>query len=150
MKTYIIEAKVTLMSSISHNGGEQNGIVTHLRREKFVQPKGKIEEVPVISGNSSRGKMRDISALDVLTKEDYTKIKVDLESHLLLFSGGALESVGADKKLNLEKVRKMRNDMPALSILGCSIGNIILPGKLQVGKMYPICKEMIHLIPENF
>ena len=54
MKTYILEGIVTALSSISHNGGEKNGIVTQLRREKFVQPNGKVIEVPVISGNSIR------------------------------------------------------------------------------------------------
>jgi hypothetical protein len=150
MKTYIIEAKVTAKSSISHNGGDQNGTVTQLRREKFVQSKGKVVEVPVISGNSSRGKMRDLVAVDVLTKADETKIQVDLDSHNLLFSGGSLESLGTDKQLDLEKVRKMRADMPGLSVFGCSIGNIILPGKVQVGKMIPICKETAHLIPAKF
>ena len=149
MKTYIIEAKVTALSSISHNGGEQNGVVTHFRREKIVQPKGKVVDVPVISGNSSRGKMRDISALDILTKEDNVKIQVDLDSHNLLFSGGSLESVG-NKQLDLKKVRQMRVDMPALSVFGCSIGNIILPGKVQVGKMIPVCQETLHLIPGKF
>ena len=149
MKTYIIVAKITALSSISHNGGEKNGIVTHLRREKFVQSRGKVADVPVISGNSSRGKMRDIAAVDILTKNDYSKIKVELESHNLLFSGGSLESVESEKKLDLEKVRKMRKDMPTLSVFGCSIGNIILPGKIQIGKMYPICKELLHLIPDK-
>lgn len=150
MKTYIIEAKVTAKTSISHNGGDRNGTVTMLRREKFVQEKGGVVEVPVISGNSCRGKMRDMTAVDVLTKDDGLKIQVDQDSHNLLFSGGSLESLGEDKTLNLEKVRKMRQDMPGLSVFGCAIGNIILPGKVQVGKMVPICKETKHLIPEEF
>jgi CRISPR/Cas system CSM-associated protein Csm3 (group 7 of RAMP superfamily) len=149
MKTYIIEAKVTALSSISHNGGETNGVVTQLRREKFVQPNGHVVEIPVISGNSTRGKMRDISAVDILTKENGEKIKLDAEAFNLLFSGGSLESEG-NKPLNLEKVRQMRKDMPGLSVFGCSIGNIILPGKVQVGKMMPICKENEHMIPDNF
>ena len=72
MKTYIVEAKVTALSSVSHNGGEKNGVVTQLRREKCVQSKGKVAEVPVISGNSSRGIMRDMSAIDILTKKDFS------------------------------------------------------------------------------
>jgi len=149
MKTYIIEAIVTAMTSIAHNGGERNGVITQLRREKLVQPRGNVVDVPLISGNSPRGKMRDISAMDILTKEDGTKIQVDAEPFNLLFSGGSLESVGSNKPLNLEKVRKMRKDMPALSVFGCSIGNVILPGKIKIGKMYPICKETIHLLPEK-
>ena len=150
MRTYIIQAKVTALSSISHNGGETNGTITQLRREKFVQEKGSVVDVPLVSGNSTRGKMRDMSAIDILTKSSGDKIKVDLDSHNLLFSGGSLERVWAGKQLDLAKVRKMRKDMPALSVFGCSIGNIILPGKVQIGKMYPVCKETKRLIPEVF
>lgn len=149
MKTYIIQAKVTALSSVSHNGGETNGIVTQLRREKFVN-NNKVVNVPLISGNSTRGKMRDLSAIDILTKlESGVKIQVDLDSHNLLFSGGSLESTGA-KHLDLEKVRKMRKGIPIVSVFGCSIGNIILPGKVQIGKMYPICKELDSFIPDEF
>jgi hypothetical protein len=67
----------------------------------------------------------------------------------LLFSGGSLESTGVEG-VNVEKVRQLRKDIPMLSVLGCSVGNIILPGKLDMGKMIPICKETLHLIPEKY
>ena len=149
MKTYILEGTVTALSSISHNGGEKNGVVTQLRREKFVQPNGKVVEVPVISGNSIRGKMRDLSAIDILTKLDGAKIQIDGDSFNLLFSGGSLESTG-ESGVNINKVRQMRKDMPMLSVLGGSVGNLILPGKLDMGKLIPIAKETAHLIPEKF
>lgn len=149
MKTYIIEAIVTAMTSIAHNGGERNGIITQLRREKFQQPGGKVIEAPLISGNSTRGKMRDIAAETILTNEKGEKVQVDAAVFNLLFMGGSLESEGANKPLDLEKVRKMRTDMPAISVFGCSIGNIILPGKIKIGKMYPICKEIAHILPEK-
>jgi hypothetical protein len=149
MKTYILEGIVTALSSISHNGGEKNGIVTQLRREKFVQKNGKVIEVPVISGNSIRGKMRDIAAIEILTKTDGVKIKVDGDSFNLLFTGGSLESTGS-VGINIDKVRQMRKDMPMLSVLGGSVGNVILPGKLDMGKMIPIAKETLHIIPEKF
>lgn len=149
MKTYILEGTCTALSSISHNGGEKNGTTVQLRREKFVQPKGKIVEIPVISGNSIRGKLRDLAAIDILTKKDGVKVQVDADNFNLLFSGGSLESVG-NKQLDIEKVRQMRKDIPMISILGCSIGNIILPGKVDIGKMIPICKETLHIIPKKF
>ena len=149
MKTYVLEGIVTALSIICHNGGEKNGIVTQLRREKYVQKNGKVIEVPVISGNSIRGKMRDIAAIEILTKNDGVKIKVDSGSFNLLFTGGNLESTG-DAGINIEKVRQMRKDMPMLSVLGGSVGNVILPGKLDMGKMIPIAKETLHLIPEKF
>ena len=149
MKTYVMEIKVTAKSSISHNGGEINGITAQLRREKFVDEKGSVFEIPVISGNSIRGKMRDIYAFDVLTKENGDRLKLSADDFNLMFSGGSLESTGS-KLIDIEKVKKLRADLPGLSIFGCSVGNVILPGKLQIGKMLPICKESEHLIPDNF
>jgi CRISPR/Cas system CSM-associated protein Csm3 (group 7 of RAMP superfamily) len=149
MKTFILEGIVTALSSITHNGGEKNGTVTQLRREKFVQKNGKPIEIPVISGNSIRGKLRDISAIEILTKLDGAKIKVDADSFNLLFTGGSLESTGSEG-INIEKVRQMRRDMPMLSVLGGSVGNVILPGKVEIGKLIPIAKETLHLIPEQY
>lgn len=149
MKTYILEGTCTALSSISHNGGERNGTIIQLRREKFVQPSGKVVEIPVISGNSIRGKIRDLAAIDILTRKDGVKVQVDADNFNLLFSGGSLESVG-EKNLDIEKVRQLRKDIPMISVLGCSIGNIILPGKVDIGKMIPICKETLHIIPEKF
>lgn len=148
MKTFILEGIVTALSSITHNGGEKNGTVTQLRREKFVQPNGKTMEIPVISGNSIRGKLRDLAAIDILTKSDGVKIKVDADSFNLLFTGGSLESTGGSG-IDVEKVRQMRRDMPMLSVLGGSVGNVILPGKVEIGKLIPIAKETLHLLPES-
>lgn len=149
MKTFVLEGVCTALSSISHNGGEKNGTIVQLRREKFVQPNGSVVEIPIISGNSIRGKIRDLAAIDILTKKDGAKVQVDADSFNLLFSGGALESTG-EKNLDIEKVRQMRKDMPMISVLGCSVGNVILPGKVDIGKMIPICKETLHLIPKKF
>lgn len=149
MKTYILEGVVTALSSITHNGGEKNGTVTQLRREKFVQQNGKTIEIPVISGNSVRGKLRDIAAIEILTKKDGVKIKVDADSFNLLFTGGSLTSTG-DSGVNIEKVRQMRKDMPMLSVLGGSVGNVIIPGKVEIGKLIPISKETLHIIPKQF
>ena len=58
MKTCTLEGICTALSSISHNGGEKNGTIVQLRREKFVQPKGNVVEIPIISGNSIRTSAR--------------------------------------------------------------------------------------------
>lgn len=149
MKTFVLEGTCTALSSISHNGGEKNGTIVQLRREKFVQPKGNVVEIPIISGNSIRGKLRDLAAIDILTKTDSVKVEVDADTFNLLFSGGSLESTGG-KNLDIEKVRQMRRDIPMISVLGCSVGNVIVPGKVDIGKLIPICKETLHLIPEKF
>lgn len=148
MKTIIIEAILTALRPITHNGGEKNGITTQFRRMELIGKNGKIIPVPVISGNGTRGKMRDLAACEVLTKSDETKIVVDESTHNLLFSGGSLESTNSEG-LNIEKVRKMRSDMPTISLLGCSIGNIILPGKVDIDFMIPITKETVCLLPKD-
>ncbi len=148
MKTYVIEVTATALSSICHNAGEVNGNIMQLRRERFVSD-GVPIDVPVISGNALRGKLRDVAASELLTGETGEKIKVDADTFNLLFSGGSLESVG-NSALNINTVRKLRQDIPLLSLFGCSIGNIILPGKLDIGKMIPICKETKNFIPSRF
>lgn len=149
MKTYILEGIVTALSSITHNGGEKNGTVTQFRREKLIQPNGKAVEIPVISGNSIRGKLRDIAAIEILTRQDGTKIEVDGDSFNLLFTGGSLESTGSST-LNIERLREMRKDMPMLAVLGGSVGNVIIPGKVEIGKLIPIAKETLHVIPKQY
>jgi len=156
MKTYIMEGIVTALSSISHNGGEQNGITTQLRREKFVQTDGSVEDVPVISGNSIRGTLRDIGMFYMLQKLGYGidigngKVEgLTLPAFYFLFSGGALVSTG-DATLNIGYFRKMKETIPLIGLFGGAIGNSIMPGKMKIGKMIPICDETLHLIPDKF
>lgn len=156
MRTYIMEGIVTALSSISHNGGEQNGVTTQFRREKFMQPDGTVEDVPVISGNSLRGALRDTGMFHMLQRLgygiNYETGEVDglsLPAFYFLFSGGALVSTG-DSKLDVEYFRRMRDTIPLIGLFGGAIGNMIMPGKMKIGKMIPICDETVHLIPEKF
>lgn len=156
MRTYILEGVVTALSSISHNGGERNGVVTQLRREKFVQPNGAVAKVPVISGNAIRGILRDRGMFYMLRElgygvnEETGEVKgLPLNAFYFLFSGGALSSSGAEG-LDIKHFRDMRETIPLISLFGGAAGNIIMPGKMKIGKQIPICKETAHLIPERF
>lgn len=148
MKTVILKGIVTALSSIAHNGGEKSGLVTHFRRESFILPNAKSVDIPIISGNSARGAIRDLSAIDILTKANDEKIKVDDDTFDFLFSGGHLESTGKDN-IDVAKVQGMRKKLPILAVLGGSVGNNIIPGKLRMGKMIPIAKETMHLLPDD-
>lgn len=156
MRSYIMEGVVTALSSITHNGGERNGTVTQLRREKFVQPNGKVERVPVISGNSVRGILRDKGMFSMLkmlgygVNEENGEIKgLPLQSFYFLFSGGSLVSSG-DNGLDVKYFREMRDLIPLIGLFGGAAGNAIMPGKLKIGKLMPICRETAHLIPDKF
>lgn len=156
MRTYILEGVVTALSSITHNGGERNGTVTQLRREKFAQPNGKVAKVPVISGNAVRGILRDRGMFSMLRQLGYGVNEesgevtgLPLNAFYFLFSGGALTSTG-DGYIDIEHFRNMRETIPLISLFGGAAGNTIMPGKLKIGKLIPICTETAHLIPERF
>lgn len=156
MKTYIMEGVVTALSSITHNGGEKNGITSLLRREKFILLDGDFEDIPLISGNSIRGQLRDIGMYYMLQRLGYGIEEKDgsvsglpLAAFDFLFSGGALTSKG-NAPLDIEYFRRMREIIPLVGLFGGAIGNSIMPGKIKVGKMIPIAEETLHIIPEKF
>jgi hypothetical protein len=156
MRSYVLEGIVTALTSISHNGGERNGTVTQLRREKFIQPNGRVERVPVISGNAIRGILRDRGMFSMLrmlgygVKEENGQVSgLPLQSFYFLFSGGALVSTGSEG-LDLKYFREMRETIPLIGLFGGAAGNAIMPGKLKIGKLIPICNETKHLLPERF
>lgn len=155
MRTFVMEGKVIALSSVTHNGGEQNGTTAQLRREKFVQPDGNVEAVPVISGNSIRGVLRDVGMKDMLVKlgygvnEDGSLRGLSLNAFYFFFSGGALSSTGSDG-LNIERYRELKKSIPLVGVFGGASGNAIMPGKLKVNKMIPICRETAHLLPEQY
>jgi len=156
VKTYEFQGRVLALSSITHNGGQSFGINQKLRREKFVQPDSTVEEVPVISGNSLRGHLRDVGMLHMCRMLGYGEpdaqgrpTGLQEPAFYFLFSGGSL--VGNSRKaVNIEEARKIISVIPLVAIFGGANGNQTLPSKLKMGKMIPICQETAHVIPEAF
>lgn len=155
MNTIIFEGKVTALSSISHIG-ETRGINSMLRREKMVMADGSVEEIPVISGNGMRGLLRDrgmyhlCRSLSYGVNEDTGEVAgLSLPAFYFLFSGGSLTKEGG-KAWDIDAARKMRNINPLVSIFGGALGNMIMPGKIKIGKLIPLCEETRHLLPERF
>lgn len=153
--TYELSGAITALSSIIHSGGESLGNTTKLRREKFVQPDGSVEEVPVLSGNGIRGRLRDLGmahfcrALGYGVRDDGGE-GLTLPAFYFLFSGGSLTAGDGGKALDLAYARKLREMIPLVGVFGGAVGNQILPGKLIVDKAYPICRETAHLLPEGY
>lgn len=144
MTTLKWEGIATAASSVVH-GSQALGTVTYLRREKFLLPNGDIEEVPVISGNSWRGLLRDIAA-DIWW-ERVGKPKLTLPVMHALWSGGALAKISGPA-LTGSRLASLRKAVPVVGIFGTAGGGRIIDGCLQVGKMIPITLETAHLIPE--
>lgn len=160
MQQVQFHGRVTALSSISHNGGQSFGISSKLRREKFVQPDLTTEDVPIVSGNAMRGVLRDRGMFhfcrclgygDPITNEDgkVTGVRgLSKTAFYYLFSGGSLTAAG--KGMDLDRARELNGMIPLASVLGGAIGGQIMPGKVKIGKMIPICRETIHLLPEAF
>lgn len=157
VQTYELAGTITALSSIIHSGGQSLGITTKLRREKFVQLDGTVEEVPVLSGNGIRGRLRDLGmahfcrALGYGVDDETGRVQgLTLPAFYFLFSGGALTASDGGKALDLAYARTLRELIPLVGVFGGAVGNQILPGKLIVDKAYPICAEMSHLLPEAY
>lgn len=155
MHTYVFEGVMTALTSISHIG-DSHGVNSKLRREKAVQPDGSVEEVPIISGNSIRGILRDRGMLQMLSLLGYGVNRdtgevngLSLPAFYFLFSGGSLTKDGG-KGIDVDEARKWRNLIPLVALFGGAMGNQIMPGKAKIGKAIPICAETNHLIPERF
>jgi len=155
MKNYVFEGEVLALTSISHIG-ETHGINSMLRREKIIQRDGSVEEVPVISGNAMRGILRDRGMLHMLkalgygVNEETGEIRgLSLPAFYFLFSGGIL-SKQSGKGIDVDEARRWRKVIPLVSIFGGAMGNQIMPGKVKIGKMLPICEETSHLVPAQY
>lgn len=155
MHTYIFEGTMTALTSISHIG-ETHGISSKLRREKIVQENGSVEEIPVISGNSLRGILRDRGMLHMLIALGYgvkqetgEVLGLSLPAFYFLFSGGALTKISG-RGIDIDEARRWRDLIPLVALFGGAMGNQIMPSKVKIGKAIPICQETAHLLPKRF
>jgi len=143
---YWVRGVLTALSPVFHGGSEKTGSVVLLNRLKFLVD-GKPVDVPIISGNQVRGRLRRLLARDFLDLAGY---RMDLSQksyqklYHSLFAGGVLteveEEAAGTVDLNL-KFRVIRYILP-LRLFGCSYANQMVEGRLLVGHMLPICKEL--------
>lgn len=91
--------------------------------------------VPVITGNSIRGQIRDSIAIDLLSR---INTKVDKDIFNIFFSGG---NIGGTLKEDVEKAKRVREHFPSISLLGGGLGDMIMSGKLISSFAFPLCRE---------
>jgi CRISPR/Cas system CSM-associated protein Csm3 (group 7 of RAMP superfamily) len=152
MKTLVLQGVITANSPISHNGGEVNGNTAMVRRMTVMQPDGTSVEVPYVSGNSFRGKLRNVSAANTLNMlgEDGEPKKVKADIFQMLFSGGTLSSKDKKDVGNNVGFFKELKTLVHVGLFGTAYGNAIIPGQMKIGHLIPICKETEHIIPKEF
>lgn len=131
------QVAITAIDSICH-AGQTRGTDTLLRREYVITDKG-IEPVPVISGNALRGRLRR-------SAEEMWCDALGLEGELTVAAAYALRNGGSLYKTGLEPLTgrrraELRERIIPLAVFGAAIGDAIVDGCLQVGKVYPVAKE---------
>lgn len=134
------------VSSISHSG-DTRGTITMLRREQIVTPDGQLILVPIISGNSLRGRLRrhaEELLRDVLEYEGHLRLPI---AHALR-SGGALAKTSGES-LSGKRLATLRHLVPLIGVFGCAGGGRIIDGCLQVGKVVPHFNETRHLLEND-
>lgn len=141
---------------LAHGADGKAGNATLFRRIQVIAGNGEILRLPYYAGNAVRGQVRDLLADDLLMAlglpVDRTRPAIALWFFYALYSGGALEEnsdamramrkqLGDGGSIRSEGIRKFRDLLPGLSLLGCALGNRVLPGHCQFADLRPLCRE---------
>jgi len=137
---------LTALSPIFHGGNEKTGSVVLLNRLKFIV-NGKPVDIPIVSGNQVRGRLRRLLSRDFLELAEY-QLDLSQKKHQklyhTLFAGGVLTAVEEEESgvvdLNL-KSRIVKYILP-IRLFGASYANQMVEGRVLIGHMLPICREL--------
>lgn len=153
--SYPITLRAQCETPLAHGADGKAGNATLFRRMQVLVEGGAIT-LPYYAGNALRGQIRDLLADHLLAALglpiDRAKPAIAMWFFYALYSGGALqENSDATKALKKQLgdggairamgIREFRSMLPALSLLGCALGNRILPGHVQVADLRPVCHE---------
>jgi hypothetical protein len=153
---FAIGIKATCEAPLGHGGDGKCGNATLFRRIDVMATNGAHLVLPYYAGNAVRGQMRDLLADHFVRalgmKADRAKPQVALWFFYALYSGGCLEEksdatkavkklLGDNGAIRADGIRGFRDKLPALSLLGCALGNRVLPGRVQFADLRPQCAE---------
>ena len=133
---------LTARSSIAH-GGETRGTITLLRREAVMTVPGSLLQIPIISGNSLRGRLRRVGE-ELLRDELCYEGTLSSSAAHALRGGGALAKVSGEP-LSGNRLQRVRTFVPLIGVFGAAAGGCIIDGALSVGKVVPHLQETAHI-----
>ena len=133
-----IRIKYKMLSPVSHIGEVAS------TGSYFQTIKTSSGRLPIITGNSVRGILRDSGAKVLL---DATGEKISKEVFNILFSGGNLNGT---IKNDVGKAKAVRENIPFVSMFGGGLGDMIMSGKMLVGNLYPITSETYEMLGEKY
>lgn len=138
-----IDYTATLLSPLHHGAGNA-GNTQILRTREYIQPDRTVARAPFVSAASIRHALRDrlawhLAAHTGITPGSLTKLGVDL-----LWTGGAVTTTGAETDLDL--MRRVREHLPILSLLGFAAKSDIFTGTLRASDLELECAETAHAL----
>lgn len=143
MKNITWSGTATAISSISH-GSETRGLITMLRRETIIGADGTPTPIPLISGNSFRGRLRRAAEQQLADVLHY-RGRLTIAAAAALRSGGSLVKTSA-APISGSRLARLRELVPLIGIFGTAGAGRIIDGCLQVGKLVPYATETAHLL----
>ena len=142
MKTVTWTGTLTAASSIAH-GGETRGTITLLRRELVATPDGDLVHVPIVSGNTLRGRLRRLGEELLRDAVGYEGLLHPAAAHALR-GGGSLAKT-SHEPLSGSRLHRLRDLVPQIGVFGAAGGGTIINGALDVGKVVPHVHETRHI-----
>lgn len=139
------EGTYEAQTPITHGSDEDFGMEQRFRTlEMAVRENGDLyhEEIPIISGNSIRGQLRDLLAEDLLLRlSDDGPLQIHDTLSNSLYAGGTLTRDSGPGKLKRRMIANIRENIPMLSLLGTAIGSQMIQGRLNMGMLVPVATE---------
>lgn len=136
------DGTLTALSSIAH-GGDTRGTITLLRRELVITPDGRAVYVPVVSGNTLRGRLRRVGEELLRDVLGYEGLLHPAAAHALR-GGGSLAKT-SHEPLSGNRLQRLRALVPQIAVFGAAGGGTIIDGALDVGKVVPHVTETAHI-----
>jgi len=147
MNNYKIDGVITALSSITQTGDQKTGASTMLP-VKDVWDGDDTVQVPYISGNSVRGRLRRLIMGDFCDLINYTFTNEHVWH--AFFGGGQLQAVGPSGIVDVGMRKEITALIPPVAVWGFSLGNQVLESKLVVFDMDVLCEEMKAYIPQKY
>jgi hypothetical protein len=138
-----------LKTPLHHGGNEKTGSTPILRTIYMYVDEENTVQIPYVSGNAVRGRLRRMVMKDFLDRIGVEAQSLNLKLYHSLFTGGVLESsVETVGTIDLELRRKIQKLLPPISLFGGAFGNQMIHSKLKVGHAFPVCKEYSQFLPD--
>lgn len=128
---------------IAHHSGTIGNHATAMTRK--VRTARGWEEIPIVSADTMRHKLREASSLALLDAAGITDGVLSESALRLLFNGGAITG-GSGGGVKLDAYRELVELVPSLGLMGGCAQNRIIPGRMTVEDAILICEETAHYV----